>query len=91
LKSWVTFNLDSGQVEDPMTKSELKQFQTVLTARVAELERLTRRRDTIMIDRSSDELEEIHSKLRSAHLQFVISTCRLRFVWLYKKELPADD
>ena len=42
-----------------MTKSELKRFQALQTARVAELERLTRDCDGITIDRSSDELEEI--------------------------------
>jgi len=42
-----------------MTKSELHRFRAILTARVAELERLTRRRDGIAVDRSDDLLEEI--------------------------------
>lgn len=42
-----------------MTKSELKRFQALQTARVAELEHLTRDCDGITIDRSSDELEDI--------------------------------
>jgi DnaK suppressor protein len=42
-----------------MTKSELNRFRTVLNARVAELERHTRHRDGIVIERSADQLEEI--------------------------------
>jgi len=42
-----------------MTKNELKQFQTLLIARVNELERLIRHRDGIRIERSADQLEEI--------------------------------
>ena len=42
-----------------MTKSELNRFHAILTARVAVLERLTRQRDGITIERSADELEEI--------------------------------
>lgn len=44
-----------------MTKSELHRFRAILTARVAELERLTRRRDGIAVDRSADLLEEIQA------------------------------
>jgi DnaK suppressor protein len=42
-----------------MTQNELNQFQTVLAARVAELERLVRHRDGIAVERSADQLEEI--------------------------------
>jgi len=44
-----------------MTKSEQNRFRAILTARVAELERLTRRRDGIAIERSPDLLEEIQA------------------------------
>jgi DnaK suppressor protein len=55
-----------------MTKSELRRFQAVLTARVAELERLTRHRDGITIERSSDDLEEIQQASERA-----IAVCNL--------------
>lgn len=42
-----------------MTINELRGFRKVLTAKVAELERTTRRRDGITIERSADLLEEI--------------------------------
>ncbi len=42
-----------------MTKNELNRFRTVLTARVAELERVSRHRDAIMVERSADQLDEI--------------------------------
>jgi DnaK suppressor protein len=42
-----------------MTKNELNRFRTVLTARVAELERISRHRDAIMVERSADQLDEI--------------------------------
>lgn len=42
-----------------MTINELHGFRKVLTAKVAELERTTRRRDGITIERSADLLEEI--------------------------------
>ena len=44
-----------------MTKSELHRFRAILTARVAELERLTRQRDGITVERSADQLEEIQA------------------------------
>jgi DnaK suppressor protein len=43
-----------------MTKSEHR-FRAILTARVAELERLTRQRDGITVERSADLLEEIQA------------------------------
>ncbi len=42
-----------------MTMNQLHGFRKVLTAKVAELERTTRRRDGITIERSADLLEEI--------------------------------
>ena len=42
-----------------MTKNELNRFKAILTARVAELERLIRNRDGIVVERSADQLEEI--------------------------------
>jgi DnaK suppressor protein len=44
-----------------MTKSEQNRFRAILTARVAELERLSRQRDGITIERSPDLLEEIQA------------------------------
>jgi len=35
-----------------MTKTELNGFRTVLTAKVAELERFTRQRDGIVVERT---------------------------------------
>jgi DnaK suppressor protein len=42
-----------------MTKNELNRFEAILTAKVAELERLIRNRDGIAVERSADQLEEI--------------------------------
>jgi DnaK suppressor protein len=44
-----------------MTKSELNRFQAVLMARVAELERVTHRRDDITVERNADQLDEIQA------------------------------
>ena len=44
-----------------MTKSERDRFQAILTAKVAELERFTRHREGITIERSADQLEEIQA------------------------------
>jgi len=44
-----------------MTRNELNRFQAVLTARVAELERVTRRRDDITVERNADQLDEIQA------------------------------
>jgi DnaK suppressor protein len=49
-----------------MTQNEPNRFQAVLTARVAELERVTRHRDGITVDRSADELEEIQAASQRA-------------------------
>ena len=48
-----------GEEEDSIAKSEQNQFRAILAARVAELERLTRQRDGITIERSADLLDEI--------------------------------
>jgi DnaK suppressor protein len=42
-----------------MTKNELRRFEAILTERIAELERLPRHRDGIVVVRSADQLEEI--------------------------------
>jgi DnaK suppressor protein len=42
-----------------MTMNQVQGFRKVLTARVAELERVTRQRDGIVIERSADPLEEV--------------------------------
>jgi len=44
-----------------MTKSELPQFRAILTVGVAELERFTRRRDDIEVERNADQLDEIQA------------------------------
>jgi DnaK suppressor protein len=49
-----------------MTQNELNRFQTVLTARVAELQRVTRHRDGITVERSADQLEEIQAASQRA-------------------------
>jgi DnaK suppressor protein len=41
-----------------MTKTEVDHFRNVLTTRVADLQRLTRHRDGIAVERSADQLEE---------------------------------
>jgi DnaK suppressor protein len=55
-----------------MTKTEVDRFRALLTARVAELERVTRHRDAITVERSADELEEIQ-----AASQRTIAVCNL--------------
>jgi DnaK suppressor protein len=49
-----------------MTKTEVDRFRAVLTARVAELERVTRRRDAITVERSADQLDEIQAASQRA-------------------------
>ena len=44
-----------------MNRSELNGFRAILTAKVAELERFTRHREGITIERSADQLEEIQA------------------------------
>ena len=44
-----------------MTKNELNRFRAILTAKVAELERFTRHREGITVERSADQLEEIQA------------------------------
>jgi DnaK suppressor protein len=45
--------------EGPMTNTEVDRFRAVLTAKIAELERFTRHRDGIVVERCADQLEEI--------------------------------
>src|ERR1700688_812359 len=49
-----------------MTKTELNRFRAVLTARVAELDRFTRNRDGITVERSADQLDEIQAASQRA-------------------------
>src|SRR5260370_39297281 len=49
-----------------MTKTEVDRFRAVLTARVAELERVTRQREAITVDRCADQLEEIQAASQRA-------------------------
>ena len=49
-----------------MTETELNRFRAVLTARAAELERVTRHRDAITVERSADQVEEIQSASQRA-------------------------
>jgi len=44
-----------------MTKNELDKFQAILTAKAAELDRFTRHRDGITIERSADQLDELQA------------------------------
>jgi DnaK suppressor protein len=44
-----------------MTKNELNRFREILSASVADLERVARKRDGIKIERSADLLEEIQA------------------------------
>ena len=55
-----------------MTNSELDRFRATLTAKVAELERFTRHREAITIERSADQLEEIQ-----AASERVLAVCNL--------------
>src|SRR6202163_2858821 len=49
-----------------MTKTEVNRFRAALTARVAELERFTRNRDGITIERSAYQLDEIQAASQRA-------------------------
>jgi DnaK suppressor protein len=55
-----------------MTENELNRFRTVLTVRVAELERFTGHREGITVERSADQLEEIQAASQRA-----IAVCNL--------------
>jgi DnaK suppressor protein len=49
-----------------MTENELNRFRTILTAKVAELERFTRHREGITVERSADQLDEIQAASQRA-------------------------
>jgi len=49
-----------------MTQVELNRFRAILTAKVAELERFTRHREGITVDRTADQLEEIQAASQRA-------------------------
>src|SRR6202165_1585284 len=52
--------------EEHNTRTEPNQFRAVLTARIAELERFTRNRDAITVERSADQLDEIQAASQRA-------------------------
>jgi RNA polymerase-binding transcription factor len=49
-----------------MTKTEANRFRGILTAKVAELERFTRHRDGIAVERSADQFDEIEAASQRA-------------------------
>ena len=49
-----------------MTETEVNRFRAILTAKVAELERFTRQREGITVERSADQLEEIQAASQRA-------------------------
>ena len=49
-----------------MTETELNRFRAALIARLAELERFTRNRDGITVERSADQLDEIQAASQRA-------------------------
>jgi len=49
-----------------MTRTEVDRFRAILTAKVAELERFTRHREGITVERSADQLEEIQAASQRA-------------------------
>jgi len=49
-----------------MTKTEVDRFRTILTAKVAELERVAGHRDGIVVERSADQVEEIQAASQRA-------------------------
>src|SRR5712671_5913961 len=55
-----------------MTRNELDRFRAILTGRVAELERRTRQREEITVERSADQLDELQ-----AASQRVLAVCNL--------------
>ena len=55
-----------------MTKTEVDRYRAILTAKVAELERLVRSRDAITVERSADQLEEIQAASQRA-----LAVCKL--------------
>jgi DnaK suppressor protein len=44
-----------------VTKTEVNRFRAFLTAKIAELERFTRHREGIAVERSADQLDEIEA------------------------------
>ncbi len=70
-----------------MTKAEVDRFRAVLTARVAELERFTRQRDAIAVERCADQLEEIQAASQRALAVF--GTCQECDEDIHPKRLAA--
>ncbi len=73
-----------------MMKNERNRFRAALTARIAELERLIRRRDCIKVQRSADQLEEIQ---QASELQRFGNArmCNLGIVKPVWKDVPRED
>jgi len=59
-----------------MTKTEMNRFRAILTAKVAELERFTRHREGITVERSADQRKRSR-RLHNAHSRLVTSTVNL--------------
>jgi hypothetical protein len=59
-----------------MTKTEVNRLRAVLTTRIAELERFTRHRDGIAVERSADQLDQIQAAY-NARSWFVTSSANL--------------
>jgi DnaK suppressor protein len=55
-----------------VTKTEVDRFQALLTAKIVELERFTRHREGIAVERSADQLDEIE-----AASQRTLAVCNL--------------
>src|SRR5882757_723273 len=49
-----------------MTKTEMNRFRAILTAKIAQLQRFTRHRDGIAVERSADQLDEIEAATQRA-------------------------
>ena len=49
-----------------MTRNELDRFRAILTGKVAELERFTRHREEITVERSADQLDELQAASQRA-------------------------
>src|ERR1700730_17465698 len=49
-----------------MTENDLNRFKGILTAKIAELERFTRHRAGITVERSADQLDEIQAASQRA-------------------------
>ena len=67
-----------------MTETEMDRFRAILTTRVAELERFTRNRDGITVERSADQLDEIQAASQRA-----LAVCNLDREFNHLREARA--